>query len=250
MRHVAICYAVVLAAFSISSVAQEAGPGNPRLINVSGESVVYVVPDEAVISFGIETFNEDLDKAKAANDQAGGRLVAAIKQLGIEPRQIQTDMLAISVEYRENHAWEGVRGYFARRSYTITVKEMKLFESLIDTGLKNGANQLQGIEFRTTELRKFRDQARVSAMKAAKEKAVALAGVLDCAVGKPRTINEGSVSYYGGYASRWGGMQYQQMSQNSVQFAPGGGGEQPDDLPLGQIGVRAQVSVTFDLEPK
>ncbi len=249
MRPTAVAIMVLSSIFVSRSFADEAAGANPRLINVSGESVVYVVPDQAVVSFGIETFNENLDKAKAANDEAGTRLVKAIKAIGVEPRKIQTDTLQIAIEYPSGHAWEGIRGYFARRAYSVTLKDIKQFDALIDTGLKNGANQLMGFEFRTTELRKYRDQARAAAIKAAREKANDLAGGLQCAVGKPRTINEGSVSYYGGY-NRWG-MQFQQMAQNSVQFAPGGGGaaDEPEDLPLGQIGVRAQVSVTFDLVP-
>jgi hypothetical protein len=39
------------------------------------------------------------------------------------------------------------------------------------------------------------------------------------------------------------------MMQNSAQYAPqGAGGEGGETMPLGQIMVRANVSVTFDLE--
>ena len=41
-----------------------------RTITSSGDAAVFVVPDEAVVSFGIETFNSDLDHAKSLNDEA------------------------------------------------------------------------------------------------------------------------------------------------------------------------------------
>lgn len=215
----------------------------PRSINTSGESVVYVTPDEVEINFGIETFNADLDKAKNANDQASTRLVGAIKALGVEQKYIQTANLDVEIQYRSARPWEGIAGYFARRQYSVKLKDTKLFEKLIDTALKSGANQLMGFEFRTTELRKYRDQARKMAIKAAKEKAIDLARELDCGVGKPRTISEGYAGFINNYAWRYNSA----MSQNSMQQVPPEPEAGAESLPLGQIGIRAQVSVTFDL---
>lgn len=218
----------------------------PRSISTSGDSIVYVKPDEVHVTFGIETFDADLDKAKALSDASSSRLLKAIKGVGVEDKNIQTDTLQIEISYRSNRPWEGIAGYFARRIYSVKLKEIGSFEKLIDAGLKNGANQLLGFEFRTTELRKYRDQARKMAIKAAKEKAIDLAGELDCAIGKPRTISEGYAGSYGGYSWRYNSAM--QMAQNSMQEAPAApGGEQEETMPLGQIAIRAQVSVVFDL---
>jgi len=81
------------------------------------------------------------------------------------------------------------------------------------------------------------------AIKAAKEKAVDLARELECEVGRPRTIGESSWGYWGP-ASRWGGNSW--MTQNSAQ-QQSSGGEGGETMPLGQIGIKATVSVTFDL---
>jgi uncharacterized protein YggE len=217
----------------------------PRSLSTSGEAIVYVVPDEVIVNFGIETFSPDLDKAKSANDERASGLVKSIKGLGIDEKHIRTDTLQVQIQYR-GRAWEGVEGYIARRAYSVTLKDTKLFEKLIDEALKNGANELAGFEFRTTELRKHRDEARVMAIRAAKEKAAALAKELDCGVGKPRLITENGEGYFGGYGWRMANS----MAQNAVQIAPGGGGESDESLPLGQIAVRATVSVTFDLTDK
>ena len=137
------------------------------------------------------------------------------------------------------------RGTLARRSYSITLKDTVLFEKLIDTALKNGANRLHGFEFKTTDLRKYRDQARKMAIKAAKEKATDLAKELEMNVGKPRTISEGSIGIFGGRG--FGFNSSMNSFQNSAQAMPGAG-EDGETMPLGQIGVHASVSVTFDLE--
>jgi len=216
----------------------------PRTISTSGEAVIYVAPDEVVVQVGVETYAAELERSKAMNDADSQRLLKAVRALeGIEEKHIATAQMEIELRYRDrNRPAAGVEGYLARRTYAITLKNPKLFETLVDTALANGANRLLGFEFKTTELRKHRDEARKLAIRAAREKAVALAGELGCKVGAPRSIGEGASSYYGWSGWNRGGY----LSQNVAQYGPAGdsGGE---TLPLGQIGVRAQVSVSFDL---
>lgn len=212
----------------------------PPSVSTSGEAVVYVAPDEVVVSFGIETFDPDLDKAKSLNDDRAGRLVKAVKALGVEQKFIQTDNLHVELSYRSNRPREGIAGYVARRAYSVTLKDVKQFEKLVDTGLKNGANQLQGFTFRSTQMRKYRDQPRAMAAKAAKEKAEALAKELNCSVGLPRHITEG-------YAGAFGGYNTANFAQNAMQFTPATGGDSDDIFPPGQLAIRAQISVVFDL---
>ena len=236
--------AALLAATALPARAAEE---QPRTVSTNGEATVYVAPDEVVVTVGVQTFDPDLDKSKAANDERAAKLLKAVKGLGIEDKHVQTDTLQVSLQYHDGHPTHGIEGYYAHRTYTITLKDTKQFEKLIDTCLKNGANELSGFEFRTTELRKYRDQARKMAIKAAKEKATDLCGELGVTLGRPRTISEGGYGYYGG--RMWGANYFgNAMAQNSVQFAPGGaaGGDEGETLPLGQIAIRASISVTFD----
>ncbi|HVT91077.1 MAG TPA: SIMPL domain-containing protein [Tepidisphaeraceae bacterium] len=241
----AICSIVFLMMSSISS-AQVSN----RSISVSGDAVVWAVPDEVIVNVGIETFDGNLDAAKSKNDVAMQRLLAAIKELKVDEKQIQTADLEFEIHYRNgSHPSEGIEGYFARRMFSVTLKDIKQFEPLVDTSLKNGANRLMGFEYRTTELRKYRDQARTMAARAAKEKASLLAKELDCEVGKPVSISEGYFGYVGGWNARWGwnnNVNSYVQAQNSIQSP--GEGETGENMPLGQIGIRAQVSVNFDLK--
>src|SRR5437899_360059 len=73
-----------------------------RTISTSGESVVYVTPDELIVNFGVETIHPSLDEAKTQNDRAGAKLVAAIKKMGIDDKHIQIDNLEIEIRYKRN----------------------------------------------------------------------------------------------------------------------------------------------------
>jgi uncharacterized protein len=229
-----------------------AADGPDRSIATSGEATVYVEPDEVVVNVGVETFNASLDEAKAANDAASKKLLDALRALEVEERDIGTDVMQVHISYVDNgRPSKGIEGYFCRRGYAVTLKEIGKFERLVDTALKNGANHLMGFEFRTTDLRQHRDEARRLAIRAAKEKAADLARELDMSVGTPRHIGEGYVQYHG-YRSAWwgwGGGGYGQYSQNVRYEAEGVGGAGGETMPLGRLAVRAQISVTFDMAP-
>jgi hypothetical protein len=222
-----------------------------RSINVNGEAVIYVVPDEAIVRLGIETFDPSLSIASSANAASGARIVKALRALGLEEKHIQSDHAEMEIVYPKNGVAAGIAGYRVRRLYALTVRDVHRLDEVIEAALKEGANHLEGYELRTTELRKHRDEARKRAIIAAREKAEALAGELGCTLGAPRSIGE---SYYGWFGTRgsWGSWGYSasnQMSQNASFSAGGSSGEGNASSPLGQIGVRAQVGVTFDLIP-
>lgn len=232
--------------FSFASVAH----AQQRMINVSGDSVVWAQPDEVIVTLGIETFDSTLDAAKTKNDTSTRTLMAALKELKIDSKEIQTADIEIELHYRnEEHPSQGIEGYFARRMFSVTLKDVTMFESLVNASLSNGANRLLGFEYRTTELRKYRDQARVMAARAAREKAVLLCKELDCNVGPVNSISEGYFSYVGGWGARWNwnrNVNSFAQAQNAAQ-APGEGDTQ-ETMPIGQIGIHAQVSVAFEIK--
>ena len=242
MRIATLAALIALCCASHPTVAaDQAAP--PRTISTSGDAVVYAVPDEVVLALGVETFAPRLEDAKKANDERASKLVKTIKAAGVEEKHIQTATIQLEIRYRSGRPSEGIDGYYARRSYSITLKQPKGLEALLDAALTNGANQILGIDYRTAQLRTHRDKARQMAIKAAKEKAVALAAELDCTVGAPRTISEGAIGY-----SPWG--RGNVMAQNTMQEMGGAGPEGGEATPFGQIGINAQVSVTFDLSPR
>lgn len=215
-----------------------------RTVSTTGEATVYVTPDEVVVRVEVATFGKSLDEAKGANDEASAKLVKAIRGFGVEEKHLQTADLDVNVQYHEyNKPNSGVEGYTARRAYSVTLKDVKRFEALVEAVLKNGANRLTGFAYRSTEMRKHRDQARKLAIRAAKEKAAALARELDCTLGTPRTITEGAFRDDDFFSSN------SSFSQNAAEHAGGDDGPGGGMMPLGQIAIQATISTTFDLVP-
>lgn len=239
---------LVLAALPMLAVpASEADDG--RTISTSGEALVQVAPDIVVVGLGVESFRPTPDAAREANEAECARLLAALKGLGVAERDIQTDVLNVELAYRDGgHPSRGIEGYYFRRAYSVTLQDPRRFEALVTAALGAGANRLMGFEFKTRNLRPHRDEARQLAIRAAREKAQALSAAVGLKLGAARAISEGGYGYSGAYRSWWGWGGYGQgQSQNVMTTGePEPGGE---TLPLGLIGVRATVSVTFELVP-
>jgi hypothetical protein len=176
-------------------------------------------------------------------------VIQALHAQGIPDKDIATDWYVIDPLYDDYDSLY-IKGYRINNLVGVTLREVGKTSSLIATALQAGANQVVNVEFYTSELRKYRDQARAMAMQSASEKAAALAGAAGAKAGCVVNISENSWSYYNG---GWGGSNASLWTQNAVQNAnPGGSGGASggDDGPvsLGQISIQAQVGVTYSLK--
>jgi uncharacterized protein YggE len=239
--------ATLVACVLLSMVTPAAAQNNvQRTITVNGQAEIKVSPDEVLLSIGVETDDMDIARARAANETRVKAIVAAATAQGIRTEHIQTEFLDIQPRYREESDRRTFMGYFARRSLTITLREVSRFEPLLSALLGAGANYVHGIDFRTTQLRKHRDDARRQAIQAAREKATDMAAALNVSLGPPVSINEAYSGWWSPYSSWWGGRSNGMMYQNVMQDRRAGGGGE-DSLVPGQISVSATVSVSFEL---
>jgi uncharacterized protein len=228
----------------LATFANAQGYDPRRTINVSGDAEVKVVPDEVIINMAVETNNTDLDKAREENDKKVSSVISMFKKLGIEERFIQTDYLSVEPRYDYSRNYDSERerkflGYYMTKNISVKLKDVSKFEKVIADALKLGTNYVRGINFQTSELRKHRDQARLMAIRAAKEKAVAMAGELGQKIGKPITINENGGNVY---------PMYKNARMMNTMVSDGAEGSSAEVIALGEIEIKASVSVTFELE--
>lgn len=246
-RRLGVVAVLVLIALSSSAQIALTGRSGEDVISVNGESEVRVVPDEVVLSLGVETFNAALRTAKSMNDDRIQKTIAAARNLAVQASQMQTDYVGIEPKYEQGDIARTLQGYVVRRTVIIRLKEISKFEDLLTAALEAGVTHVHGIEFRTTELRKHRDQARVMAIKAAQEKAELLARESGRKVGAARSIGEASYGYHASYGSWWGG-RYSSMAQNAIQNVGSAPLESDSTLLPGQISIRVSVHASYVLQ--
>jgi uncharacterized protein len=218
----------------------------PRLITTTGEAEVLVIPDEVVLTLGVETSDKQLSLAKRENDEIAAKVLAAAQARGVASKYVQTDHISIEPRYRDSYEQRDFIGYFVRKTIVITLKDISGFDAVLSDVLEAGAGYVYGIQFRTTELRKHRDEARTLAIRAAQEKAVALAQELGQAVGQPHEIREDQSQWWSSYNTWWSG-RASTMTQNVIQESGGTPLGTEGTLAPGQISVTAKVTVSFEL---
>lgn len=233
---VAVCFALAAAP---SSEAQE--KVLPRLITVSGEAVIRVVPDEVYFDLTVQTFNRDLKAAKALTDERLKKLADLTQKYGVAAKDVQTDYISVEPRYRGSNEARQLLGFLVRKDLVFTLRDVSKAEAMLAEVIETGVTRINDIDFRTSELRRHRDQARANAIRAAQEKAVALTKEIGQKIGKAYSIEEGTAE--GSPTSQ------NSLSSSSNSFSTSGDGESSSGtLALGQIRINARVIVRFELE--
>jgi len=224
-----------------------------RTVQVSGTAVVNVKPDRALIRLGVQSNGRSAKEAQANNTAAIARVTKTLNGLGIESKDIATDWYVIEPIYEDYDSLH-IKGYRIHNIIEITVRDVDRVNDTMVAAFQAGANQVVDVEFYTSELRKYRDQARTMAMQAASEKAKALAQTAGTDTGCVLNINENTSSYFNGWGWWWGygnGNQNLWTQNTSQNIAPTGGETlalEEGPVSAGMISIRAEISATFGLK--
>jgi uncharacterized protein YggE len=232
--------AVVLVMLAAAAAAFAEDKPEPRLVTVAGEAEVNVAPDEVVFDLTVSTFNRELRVAKSQTDEKLKNIVALTKRYGVADADIQTDYINLVPRYRGDNEARSLLGYSVRKDLVFTLRDVTRAEGLLSELLAGDVTRINTVSFRSSQMRKYRDQARDMAMRAAREKAAALAGAVGQKIGKAYSIEEEVPSR--SYASQ------NVLSNNYSTVESDTSSASEGTLALGLIKISARVTVKFELE--
>ncbi len=212
----------------------------PRLVTVAGEAEVNVAPDEVVFDLTVSTFNRELRVAKTQTDERLRNIIALAKRYGVADADTQTDYINLTPRYRGDNEARTLLGYSVRKDLVLTLRDVARAEGLLSELLDSGVTRVNTVSFRSSQMRKYRDQARDLAMRAAREKAAALAGAVGQKIGKAYSIEEEVPTR--SYASQ------NVLSNNYSTVESETSSASEGTLALGLIKISARVTVKFELE--
>src|SRR5688572_29734367 len=139
------------------------------LLSVSATGQAETRPDQAQFQAGINTWEKTAQAASATNLKKIEEIVAALKQLGIPEKDIQT--LAVSVQRVD---WGDRKGQFqASNIVNVTVRKVDRAGAAVTTVTDAGANIVSGPDLRMAEPEKAANTAYAAAYKAARNRAQA-----------------------------------------------------------------------------
>jgi uncharacterized protein YggE len=238
----------LLGVFLVTCAAVQAAPGarsqavpssdSPdvsRTITVVGTGKVSLVPDVAWVNVGAEVWADTVSEAKVEVDRQIAAIMAALKQMGVDEKNIQTSHYSIHYERepmsvaREGPAGESQGGYRVSNMLRVTVRDVERAGDVLDAVVEAGANQVHGVTFTVSDESKWQGQAREEAIADARARAGELASLTGVDLGQVQSVSE----LVGGWP----------MAMAPVPERVIGGGIAPGELELS-----TQVQVTFAIQ--
>lgn len=226
--------AVVAVMFCGSAAAQGPAPV-ARYIAVSGDGEAAGRPDQARISAGVQILGSTVAEASRENQAIVERIMQALRQQGIESKDIQTANYSIWPEQRHDARGSGevsVIGYNVSNIVNVTVNDIATVSDVLAAVTNAGANSIQGVSFGVKDTAALEKRARAAAIADAREQAEALAELASVELGEVLTI---SLSSGGGYPVPIMGDARLAMSADAPS----------PEIAAGQVNVSVQVQVTY-----
>lgn len=155
---------------------------NPSLqqVTVNGQGRVAYSPNLAIVTLGMQ-----IDKAKTAEEALNQlnskmeNITKAVKALGVTDNDIQTQNYYLNPQYDYVDNVSQVSGYNANQQLVVKItaydQDASRLNKVIAAASKAGANQVAGLSFDSSNMNSLKQQARVAAIKDAKDKSAELA---------------------------------------------------------------------------
>ena len=163
-----------------------------RTITVTGTGRVPVRPDIADLRLGVSLTEATVEAARAAAASVLTEVLARLRALGIEDRDLQTSIVAVHPQY--DYSREGVpprlAGYTITNLVAVVVRNIDRVGEAIDAALTAGATSVDRLSFRVAEPAAAEAAARAAAVADARAKAETLARAAGVAIAGVAAIIE------------------------------------------------------------
>jgi uncharacterized protein YggE len=227
-------------------IGQDVVAKNTIMVSSTGE--VYAKPDLALLTFSVKTEAETVAKAMSENTEDMNAVIALMKAMGVEEKDLKTTNFNIYPRYeykkedKEKEIWppqpEGRRvlvGYEITQSLQVKIRNIEKIGDIIQGATGAGANQVGSLRFTIDNEDELKKQAREEAIQKAKDKAKELAGQLGVDLVRITNFSES------GIAPRLYSYDYAMTEAVGL-----GGGETPQ-IETGENKIEVTVSVTYEI---
>ena len=229
---------VALTCLTASAGADETPPR--RTIEVTGQGEVKTAPDQAVVSFAVETTAPTAGAAVAENARKSSALADALKKEIGSNGKVSTTRYSLDPVYEQRERGAGtapphITGYIARNQVRAETHATDSAGKLIDVATAAGANRVDGLEFTLEERSAAQSDALKRAGQDARRQAEAAATALAVTLGK---VLSATVSGAPIVAPR----PYAMMRMATAEA------NAPTPVEAGDVTVTATLQVTYEIQ--
>jgi uncharacterized protein YggE len=249
---VGIMLVVFLAVISIKELKSIAYVGKDvpimNSITINGKGEMISIPDVATFSFSVTETAKDVDAAQTAATTKTNAAIKAMKDNGVEDKDIKTTAYNISPHYEyqnvactANYCPGGksvLTGYEVSQTIEIKVRDLKKAGSLFSTIGSLGVQNVNSLAFAIDDIDKVKAQAQKLAIADAKAKAKVLAAQLGVKIVRVMSFYDNSDQPVYGYGR-------DMMTEKAMSIAPQAA--TPPSLPAGEQKVTSNVSISYEI---
>jgi hypothetical protein len=172
----------------IVEAAEEEPPAG--FITVTGEGIIKVKPDFAVIYVNISTDGTAADEAQKENHWILNKMLKKMNNIGISRENIETVNYNIYPAFPEKTEGDstGLSVFELENDLKIYIQDIDNIGSIIDSIISSGVNSIYRLEFGITNLEEVRNEAVGKAVNHAKEQGETIAKALGLEPLKPVSI--------------------------------------------------------------
>ena len=204
-------------------------------ITISGEGKIFATPDIGVIDLGVVSDAKTVAGAQKDNVEKMNKITQAMKDLGVEEKDLKTTNYSISPRYQYTSGRSDIIGYEVSQTLQVKIRNLDKAGDILGKGAELGANQVGSLSFTFDDPEKLNQEARTKAIANAKEKADALSNVLGVKLIRIINFTESSyvppIPYY---------------SERSLGM--GGGETATPDIQTGQNEVSSNVTIVYEIQ--
>ena len=161
-------------------------------ISVTGSGKIFVTPDMADVSIGVQVVRGNLREARDEAARQMNAILDALRALGIADADIATAYLDISPTYDYSGQSQRITGYQVSNQLTVKVRNLDQLADVVDSSVDAGASTIQGITFKVSDQSAAEAQARTAAVQDARARADALAAAAGVTITGVASISETS----------------------------------------------------------
>lgn len=206
----------------------------PSRVVVSGDAVVAVQPDTAILLIAVVTQHRNALNAQSENAARSDAVIRALKAAAGSGAEIKTSGYTLTPQrvYKENLP-PTITGYEARNTVTVTLSDLSRVGAVIDAASQAGANNVDSVSFTLRKDRPARNEALAEATRTAISKAQVIAQALGGRVTRIVEVQEGGTTPRPVY--RFTGEENMRVAQSTP-------------IEVGTLDIRSQVQLTAEIE--
>ncbi len=158
-------------------------------ISVNFSQSKEIMPDTVELTIGINSTNKDLKTATNENKINANKVYSQVKKLLATEGEIKTNQYSVRENYTFKDNKKALESYTVSNSIRIKTKKITLIPTVIDLSLKNGATNINNLDFSSSNYDSTCNDMLVELSKKASARANTIASALNSKTSGLKSIN-------------------------------------------------------------